>query len=131
MIETSCSLVLLADRHHGLRDSIRGLLETEFEAVFMVADEKSLLEGVSRLKPPITIVEMALAGSDMRGLLKRIIDHSPRTKILILTVHDEPTVAAAALSAGADCVVLKRNLAQDLLPALQLLRASEPNESCE
>jgi hypothetical protein len=35
------SCVLLADRHHGLRDSVRGLLETEFATVLMVADEAS------------------------------------------------------------------------------------------
>ena len=39
--------VLLADRHHGLRESVPGLLETEFNAVFMVADEASFLEGAA------------------------------------------------------------------------------------
>jgi DNA-binding NarL/FixJ family response regulator len=37
--------VLLADQHHGLRDSVRGLLEAEFDTVFMVATEAALLEG--------------------------------------------------------------------------------------
>ena len=41
--------MLLADRYHGLRDGVRGLLETEFETVFMVADEASLLEGAGTL----------------------------------------------------------------------------------
>ena len=36
--------VLLADRHHGLTERIRGLLETMFDAVVMVADEPSLQE---------------------------------------------------------------------------------------
>ena len=30
--------VLLADRHHGLTEGVRGLLETSFDAVVMVAD---------------------------------------------------------------------------------------------
>jgi len=39
MTNQKSSCVLLADQHHGLRDGVRGLLETEFETVFMVADE--------------------------------------------------------------------------------------------
>ena len=53
MIDDKSKCVLLADRHHGLRDSVRGLLETTFEAVIMVADEASLFEGVARLMPAL------------------------------------------------------------------------------
>ena len=119
------SCVLLADRHHGLRDSVRGLLETEFETVFMVADEASLLEGAGRLAPPIVVLDLSLAGGDVRGLLARVCSRSPGSKVLMLTVHDEPTVADAALRAGADAVVLKRSLATDLMPAVEALLAGK------
>jgi DNA-binding NarL/FixJ family response regulator len=121
--ESSC--VLLADRHHGLRDSVRGLLETEFEAVYMVANEASLLEGVGRLRPAIVVLELSLAGGDLSGLLARIGERAPGSKLLLLTVHDEPTIAEAALAAGADAVVLKRSLATDLLAAVDALRAGK------
>jgi DNA-binding NarL/FixJ family response regulator len=115
--------VLLADRHHGLRDGVRGLLETEFETVFMVADEASLLEGAARLKPPIVVLDLSLADRDLRGLLARLAARSPQSKVLMLTVHDEATVARAALAAGAEAVVLKSRLATDLLLAVDALRA--------
>jgi len=38
--------------------------------------------------------------------------------VLLLSVHDERSVAAGALAAGADAVVLKRCLITDLLPAV-------------
>ena len=44
------SCVLLADRHHGLSEGVRGLLATAFGSVVMVADEASLIEGASRLR---------------------------------------------------------------------------------
>jgi DNA-binding NarL/FixJ family response regulator len=113
----------LADRHHGLRDGVRGLLETEFETVFMVADEASLLEGAGRLNPLIVIVDLSLAGGDLRGLLARLSERSPGSKVLMLTVHDEATVARAAVTAGAAAVVLKSKLATDLLLAVDALRA--------
>ena len=122
MTNQTSSCVLLADRHHGLRDSVRGLLETEFETVFMVADKASLLEGVGRLKPAIVVLDLSLAGGDLCGLLTRITERSPDSKVLMLTVHDEPTVAKAVMAAGAEAVVLKSRLATDLLPAVDALR---------
>jgi DNA-binding NarL/FixJ family response regulator len=116
------SCVLLADRHHGLRDGVRGLLETEFETVFMVADEASLLEGAGQLHPAIVVLDLSLAGGDLRGLLARVTERAPDSKVLMLTVHDEATVAKAALAAGAEAVVLKSRLATDLLAAVDALR---------
>jgi DNA-binding NarL/FixJ family response regulator len=114
--------VLLADRHHGLRDGVRGLLETEFETVFMVADEASLLEGAGQLHPAIVVLDLSLAGGDLPGLLARVTERAPDSKVLMLTVHDEATVAKAALAAGAEAVVLKSKLATDLLAAVDALR---------
>jgi len=121
-MNAECSVVLLADRHHGLRDSVRGLLETEFDTVFMVADEASLLEGAGRLRPAIVMLDMSLCGGDMGGLLERVRARSPASRVVMLTVHDERTVAQAALLAGAGAVVMKRSLSTDLHPALDALR---------
>jgi DNA-binding NarL/FixJ family response regulator len=114
--------LLLADRHQGLRDGIRGLLETEFETVFMVADEASLLEGAEHLNPAIVVVDLSLAAGDLRSLVASVTERSPGAKIMMLTVHDECSVATAALAAGAEAVVLKRRLTTDLLPAVNALR---------
>jgi len=112
------SCVLLADRHHGLSEGVRGLLESSFDSVFMVGDEQSLLEGAQRLRPPVVILDLTLAAGDVEGLLGRVATRSPESKVIVLTVHDEPTVSAAALRAGAHGVVLKRAIATDLLTAI-------------
>jgi DNA-binding NarL/FixJ family response regulator len=119
------SCVLLADRHHGLRDSVRGLLETEFDTVFMVANEASLLEGAERLNPAVVLVDVSLSAGDLNGLVGRIGARAPGAKVLLLSVHDERTVAEGALAAGADAVVLKRCLATDLMPAVDALLAGQ------
>jgi len=120
------SCVLLADRHHGLRDGVRGLLETEFETVFMVADEASLIEGASRLRPGVVVLDLSISEGDVWDLFARIGARCPDSKLLVLSVHDEPTVAEAALRAGAHAVVLKRRLATDLVPAIQAVRSGRP-----
>ena len=118
MTETTCTCVLLADRHHGLSEGVRGLLEASFGSVFMVGDETSLLDGAQRLRPPVVIVDLTLAAGDMAGLIGRVLGCSPESKVIVLTVHDEPNVADAALRAGARGVVLKRVIATDLLSAV-------------
>ena len=125
MTNQNSSCVLLADQHHGLRDSVRGLLETEFETVFMVANEASLLEGAERLQPPVVVLDLSLSAGNLRSLLGRIGTRAPNAKVLLLSVHDEPTVAESALAAGADAVVLKRCLATDLLPAVDAVLAGQ------
>lgn len=115
--------VLLAHRHHRLSEGVRGLLETVFSQVFMVADRASLMEGAQRLSPAVVVVDLSLAQGDIRHLLRSIRDRAPATKVLLLSVHDEPAVADAAFAAGADGLVLKRAIASDLLPAVDALLA--------
>jgi len=113
--------VLLADRHHRLNEGVRGLLETVFARVFVVADRHSLMDGAGRLSPALVVVDVSMAQGDIRHLVRSIRERAPAAKVLLLSVHDEPAVAAAAFDAGADGLVLKRAIATDLLPAVDAL----------
>ena len=115
--------VLLADRHHGLTEGVRGLLETAFDAVVMVADETSLLESAERIKPTLAIVDLSLVRGESLQWLPRLRARSPDMKLILLSVHDQPSVCRAALEAGADAFVLKRAIATDLLPAIDAVQA--------
>jgi two-component system secretion response regulator SsrB len=124
MSETPLSCVLLADRHHGLTEGVRGLLETVFGTVVMVADEASLLEGAVRLRPEVAVVDVSLARDSGLGWLRTVRRRCPDLKIIVLSVHDEESVRSAALAAGADAFVLKRAIVTDLLPAIEAARSS-------
>jgi DNA-binding NarL/FixJ family response regulator len=114
--------VLLADRHHGLTEGIRGLLETAFGTVVMVADAASLLEGAGRLRPDMAIVDLSLARDQGLGWLRTLRERCPGLKVIVLSVHDEQTVREAAMAAGADAFVLKRAIGTDLLAAVESVR---------
>ena len=126
MSEQPLSCVLLADRHHGLTEGVRGLLETAFASVIMVADEASLLEGASRLRPDVAVVDLSLAQDRGLGWLRSVRQRSPQTKVIALSVHDEESVRRTAIEAGADAFVLKRAIATDLLPAVELVSSGRP-----
>jgi len=120
--EKPLSCVLLADRHHGLTEGVRGLLETVFGTVVMVADEASLLEGAARLRPEVAVVDVSLARDSGLGWLRAVRRRCPDLKIIVLSVHDEESVRSAAMAAGADAFVLKRAIVTDLLPAVEAVR---------
>ena len=122
MSEKRLSCVLLADRHHGLAEGVRGLLETAFGSVVMVADETSMLEAAGRLNPDVAVVDLSLAQAGSLNWLRALRERCPGLKVIVLSVHDEPTVRQAALDAGADAFVLKRSIVTDLMPALDLVR---------
>jgi two-component system secretion response regulator SsrB len=122
MSEKPLSCVLLADRHHGLTEGVRGLLETAFGTVVMVADETSLLEGAGRLRPDVAVVDLSLARDSGLGWLQALRQRCPDLKVIVLSVHDEQTVRRAAMDAGADAFVLKRAIATDLLVAVERVR---------
>jgi two-component system secretion response regulator SsrB len=124
MPETQVSCVLLADRHHGLTEGVRGLLEAEFGTVVMVADEASLLEGAARLQPEVAVVDLSLARGNDLGWLEALRQRCPDLKLVVLSVHDEQSAYQTAMQAGADAFVLKRDIATDLLPAIARVRAS-------
>jgi len=114
--------VLLADRHHGLTEGVRGLLESSFGTVVMVADESSLIEGAGRLQPEVAVVDLSLAQGGGLGWLGALRQRCPDLKVIVLSVHDEQSVRRAVMEAGADAFVLKRAIATDLLGAVDAVR---------
>ena len=111
--------VLIADSHLEMLEGIRGLLETMFEAVVMVADQSSLLEAAERLQPDLVVVDLSLAASRGVNVVRRVKDHVPGVKVHVLSVHDEPAAVREVMAAGAAGYVLKRTAATDLIPAVE------------
>jgi DNA-binding NarL/FixJ family response regulator len=121
--DTEC--VLLAGRHHGLSEGIRGLLETVFEVVIMVADETSLLESAKRLPASVAVVDLSLAREGGLGLLRRLRQSNPALKLIVISAHDQSSVSRSTFEAGADGFVLQRAIATDLLAAVDAVRQGQ------
>ncbi len=115
-MNTNC--VILADSHQDMLEGIRGLLQTTFESVLMVADEKSLFEIIDKLNPDITVVDLSLPISGEVNIARKIKNHHPNLKFIVLSIHDETTAINEIMSAGADGFVFKRSAVTDLMPAV-------------
>ena len=124
-VSTHLQCALLADPHVALIERMRELLETAFGSVFVVADSVSLLEGIQHLQPEVAVLDLSVAAGDLKGLAARMRESSPQTRLIVLTTHEVPSAAGAALSAGMHGVVLKRFIARDLLSAVDAVLNEE------
>jgi DNA-binding NarL/FixJ family response regulator len=111
--------VILADTHHTMLEGIRGLLETMFDAVVMVADDTSLFDTAARLEADLIVADLSLPVSRDVNIVRRLKERFPECKLIVLSVHDESIAVEEVMEAGAEGFVLKRTAATDLIPAVR------------
>jgi len=111
--------VLLADDHTLLLEAFRKLLADDCDVVGMVGDGRALVAEATKLKPDVVVVDVAmplLNGVDAARQIKQTL---PETRIVFLTMNEDPDLAAEAFRAGASGYLLKRSAASELLTAIR------------
>jgi DNA-binding NarL/FixJ family response regulator len=111
--------VILADQHLGMLGGVHSLLESSFDTLLMVSDERSLSEAIDKIHPCLLVVDLSLPDSGEANIVKRLHSAHPQIPLIILSVHDEPTVASDVCAAGAADFVLKRDVGTKLLTAVR------------
>jgi len=113
--------VIVADGHHQMLAGVHALLGELFDAVVMVADDRSLMEAVARMgRGLVVVIDLSLPSSrDDVNVAHRLAAEHPDLKVIVLSVHDEPAAVKQTLAAGAAAFVLKRSAATDLVPAVR------------
>jgi DNA-binding NarL/FixJ family response regulator len=115
-----CIRILLADDHKILRSGLRGLIEKQprFEVVAEAANGRSAVKLSQKLTPDIAIMDISMP--DLNGIeaTRQIIGNSPRTKVIILSVHSEQRFVAEVFKAGASGYLLKDNSFDELVSAI-------------
>jgi len=114
------SRLMLADDHALIRQGLKTLLEKQgFQVVGEAADGQEALRSVEKTQPDVAIVDISmpiLNGVDVARELKKC---SPKTKVILLTQHDEDQYVTEALRASVKGYVLKSQAANDLVHAIQ------------
>jgi two-component system secretion response regulator SsrB len=112
-----------------LNEGLRDLLGTTFDAVFTAGDGASLLEGAGRLRPDVIVADLALVQSDCLDLIRKLRSRANKAQLIVMTSHEDSNVEAAVRAAGADCVIVKRAIATELLPAIDRMRTHRKLQS--
>jgi len=115
----SAERIILAETHPTFVGVVRLILQETMGAMFMVADERSLIEALADTHVDLVIADLSFPVSSGESVVRLIHKLKPKLKSIILSVHDEQTVVNECLAAGAKGFVLKRTASTDLLPAVE------------
>jgi len=118
---------LLVDDHSLVRRGFRRMLEDEsdMEVVGEAGNGEDSIKLAKALHPQVVVMDCALPGMNGLDATRRIIENSPQTAVLMLSMHTESTWVRQAIEAGAKGYVLKNAMDLELGAAVRKVAAGE------
>lgn len=101
--------IVLVDDHRIYREGIRATLTTDarFDIVGEYENGESALPACAALKPELVLLDHGLPGLDGLEVARRLRQLVPRTRVVMLTMHEAVSLAEQARQAGAVAFVSK------------------------
>ena len=113
--------ILLADDHAVVRDGLRALLERQADmaVVAEAADGRECVQMAENHLPDVVLMDVAM--HEMNGIeaARRIIAASPKTTVVMLSMHQDESYVLRSLKAGAKGYLLKDSPREDVLSAVR------------
>ena len=117
--------VLIADDHTMVRESLVGLLQADgdVQVVAQAANGSEALEKAVQTQPDVVVTDLSMSGLGGLEVIRRLRELLPRTRVLVLTMHQEEEYVLQAVRAGASGYLVKDSAASELLAAVRALHA--------
>jgi two-component system, NarL family, response regulator NreC len=117
--------IALADDHEVVREGLVLLLGMTdgIDVVGAAGNVEEALALVAAEQPDVLVLDLRMQGASTLDALPRFAQVAPRTAVVILTMHQLPACARAALQAGACGYVLKESAGAELVHAVRLAHA--------
>lgn len=120
--------ILIVDDHAVVRRGVRSLLESQ--AGWDIAGEatsgREAVDMAKRLRPDVVVMDLSLPELNGLDATRQILKDSPRSEILVLTMHHSEELAREVLQAGARGYVLKSDADANLIAAVESLGQHKP-----
>jgi DNA-binding NarL/FixJ family response regulator len=120
--------ILVADDHAVVRRGLRVLLESQagLEVCCEAATGVETLDYVKKEKPDLVILDLTMPEMNGLEVARAIRQESPKTDILVLSMHFSEEIAREVLRSGALGYVLKSDADAELLAAVARVRTGQP-----
>src|SRR6185369_14949483 len=120
--------VLLADDHDVVRAGVRTIMEAHkgWQVCAEANNGKDAVRLAGEMQPDVAVLDLELGELDGVSATRQIKQLSPRTEVLLFTMHDDEHLIRAALSAGARSFVLKSEGADALVKAIEFASEHKP-----
>src|SRR5215475_10295810 len=110
--------ILIGDDHKLVAEAIRDLLINQFQIVGIATDGRTLVELALSLRPDVILVDIEMPILNGLNAALRIRHDLPETRIIFLTMNDDPDLAAYALGMGASAFIPKTSAYSELLETI-------------
>jgi two-component system response regulator NreC len=121
--------IVLADDHAVVRRGLRLVLDAEedFEVLAEAGTTDDALRLVKAHRPGVVVLDLNMPGTMASSLdaLPAIAADAPDTRVVVLTMQEDPQYARRALAAGANAYVLKEGADSELVEAIRRAAAGE------
>ena len=112
---------VVVDDHAVVRSGIRLLLDREgdIEVVGEAGNAKDAIFGVRALKPDVILLDVIMPGESGIEVLPNLLKEAPESKVLVLSMQDDPSYVREAFAAGASGYVLKEAADEEVVAAVR------------
>jgi DNA-binding NarL/FixJ family response regulator len=116
--------ILIADDHEIVRHGIRTLIAEHpgWEVCGEAVDGRDAVEKARALRPDLALLDVGMPNLNGLDAARQILAFAPRTRVLILTMHESEQVVREVLEVGARGFLLKSDAARDLVSAVEALQ---------
>ena len=113
--------VLIADDHAVLRAGLKLLIgnQSDMEVVGEAANSAETVRRAEATAPHVVLLDLTMPGGRFTQTIERLVQVVPDSRVLVLTMHDDPAYLRAALQAGAAGYVVKKAADVELLTAIR------------
>ena len=117
--------VLIADDHAVLRSGLTMLLaaQGDFDLVGEAGDGNEAVARSRDLRPDVVLLDLSMPGPPGGEVIRQVLRASPKSRVLVLTMHDDPAYLASAMLAGASGYVVKKVADTELIQAIRAVHA--------
>lgn len=115
--------ILLADDHGIVRQGLRAVLarDPSLEVIGESGDGREAVRLAEALQPNVVIMDISMPQLNGIEAAKQIVKTSPRTHIIILSMHSDETYLTRSLQAGVKGYLLKESAEEDLIRAVRMV----------
>jgi two-component system response regulator NreC len=113
--------VLIVDDHAVVRAGLRLLLaaEGDLEPVGEAGSGRDAIFQARELKPDVILLDVVMPDQSGLDVLPTLLHEQPETKVLVLSMQDDPQYVRQAFSAGASGYVLKEAADTEVVAAIR------------
>lgn len=113
--------ILLVDDHASLRKSLRYLLEatSDLKVVAEASNGNDALFHIGTSCPDIAVVDISMPLMDGLETARQIHERCRLTRVIMLSIYDNPEYVQRSLDVGALGYVLKDTIVSDLMEAVR------------